>query len=422
MKRKIWICVVSIFLTLSVAGFAHADEVTDWNQVMLRASLLSGGSPLVVSRVAAIVQTAVFDAVNGVDPRYGYIRVQPAAPQGSSARAAAVQAAYVTLVSLFPTQQSTFDAQRAVSLLEIASDEDSASIASGIQWGQSVANAILAWRSTDGFTPPPPPFLGGSSVGMWRPTPPALAAGAGPQFAYMTPWTIPSPSQFRPAGPPALTSARYAEDFAETKSMGHIASPIRTSDQTIAAFFWNSASAAYLWNSVAQSLLKDRIRSKKPRMLLANARLFARLNIAMADAAIACWEAKYAYVFWRPVTAIPLADTDNNPATIADPAWSPLFATPAHPEYPSGHSALSGAATVVLEERFGKNTHFHVRSDLLFGAVRSFKNFSDAMEEIQNARIYAGIHFRSATQDGQALGVAVGNYVLQHAVLPLAGK
>ena len=422
MKRKIWICIVSIFLTFSATNYAQADEVTDWNQIMLRASLLSGASPLVVSRVAAMVQSAVFDAVNGVEPRYNYIHVKPAAPQGSSARAAAVQAAYVTLVSLFPTQQSTFDAQRAVSLLEIASDEDSASIAAGVQWGKDVATAILAWRSTDGFTPPPPPFLGGSSPGKWRPTPPALAPGAGPQFAHMTPWTIPSPSQFRPAGPPALTSSRYVQDFNETKTMGHVTSATRTSDQTAAAFFWDSTSAAYLWNSVAQSLLKDTARSKNPRRLLENARLFARLNIAMADAAIACWEAKYAYVFWRPITAIPLADTDDSPATIADPAWSPLFATPAHPEYPSGHSALSGAATVVLEDGFGKNTHFDVRSDLLFGEVRSFKNFSDAMDEIQNARIYAGIHFRSATEDGQAVGIAIGNYVLQHAVLPLAAK
>jgi hypothetical protein len=419
MKRKIWICIVSIFLTFSAANFAHADEVTDWNQVMLRASLLSGASPLVVSRVAAMVQSAVFDAVNGVEPRYNYIHVKPAAPQGSSARAAAVQAAYVTIVSLFPARQSIFDAQRSVSLQEIASEEDSASIAAGIQWGKDVANAILAWRSTDGFTPPPPPFLGGSSQGMWRATPPAFAAGAGKQFAYIAPWAIQSPSQFRPAGPPALTSARYAKDLDETKTMGHITS---ASDQTSAAFFWDSASPGYLWNSVAQSLLKDKVASKKTKTLLENARLFARLNIAMADAAIACWEAKYAYVFWRPITAIPLADTDNNPATIEDPAWSPLFATPAHPEYPSGHSALSGAATVVLEDRFGKNTHFHVRSDLLFGAVRSFKNFSDAMEEIQNARIYAGIHFRSATEDGQAVGIAIGNYVLQHAVLPLAAK
>jgi len=166
---------------------------------------------------------------------------------------------------------------------------------------------------------------------------------------------------------------------------------------------------------VAQSLV-----TKQDR-LLENARLFALLNIAMADAAIACWEAKYAYVFWRPVTSIPLADTDGNPATAADPAWSPLFATPAHPEYPSGHSAVSGAAATVLAGRFGKNTHFHVVSDLLFGETRSFKNFSAAMEEIQNARIFAGIHFRSATADGQALGMAVGNYVLEHSLLSLAG-
>jgi hypothetical protein len=152
---------------------------------------------------------------------------------------------------------------------------------------------------------------------------------------------------------------------------------------------------------------------------LYNARFLALLNIAMADAAIACFEAKYHYVFWRPITAITLADTDGNAATQADLTWTPLFPTPAFPEYPSGHSTVSSAAATVLETFFGKKTSFSVEADLLLGISRSFRSFSDALEEVQDARINAGIHFRFATEDGQSTGIAVANYVLGHALQPL---
>lgn len=419
-------CSLVLGLAMFVVGssIARADDVTDWNQHMLRAGTVGGTSPLVMSRVAAIVQASVFDAVNGINPRYAPVHVPPGAAAGASRRAAAVEAAYTALVSLFPTQKGTFDARLAVSLTDIASDphETSAGIASGIAWGQAAANGILSWRDTDGFTPAPAPFVGGTAVGEWRPTPPAFLSGAGPQFAYMTPWVINSPSQFRPDGPPALTSARYTADFNETKMMGSITSPTRTAEETIYAWFWAGSTATYLWNHVADSLLKQRQgdtghRGEHSHSLLESARVLALLNLAMADAAIACWEAKYHYVFWRPVTAIPLADTDGNPDTIADASWMPLFATPAHPEYPSGHSAVSGAAAVVLASVFGEKRHFTVDNDLLIGVTRSFGSFSEALEEVKNARIFAGIHFRSACNDGQATGIQVGNWVLDHALV-----
>jgi len=264
---------------------------------------------------------------------------------------------------------------------------------------------------------------------MWRPTPPAFAPGAGPQFAYMTPWVIGAPGQFRPAGPPALTSARYAADFNETKTMGSVSSSTRTSDQTIFAWFWASSTASYLWNNVALSLI-DRThresesdsRDQHRSATLGNARLLALLNLAIADAAIGCWDAKYTYVFWRPVTAIPLAATDSNPATTADPTWMPLFATPAHPEYPSGHSCVSGAAGVVLANYFGERTRFRVTSDVMPGVVRQFDSFSAALEEVKDARVFAGIHFRSATNDGQTIGASVGEYVLNNAMQSIDGK
>ena len=428
--RKFGIALVVVTL---IGSTAYADEVVDWNRTLFRAGLVAGTSPLVITRVTAIVQAAVFDAVNGIDRRYAPIHVPPAGPAGASREAAAAQAAYATLVQLYPTQKSLFDARLAVSLAVIATHTSSAAVASGVAWGQTVANAILAWRNTDGFTPAPPPFVGAAIVGSWRPTPPALAPGAGPQFAYMVPWVIDAPWQFRPGGPPPLTSARYAKDFNETKNIGSFSSTARTADQTVFSWFWNSTTASYLWNNVAAALIKrtdedDRTNSRdedrdyghdaRPRRhntTLANARLFALLNLAIADAAIGCWDAKYTYVFWRPITAIPEAAADGNAATNADPTWAPLFATPAHPEYPSGHSCVSGAAGVVLADAFGDHTRFTVESDALPGITRSFRSFSSALEEVANARIFAGIHFRSATDDGQVLGESVAQYVLEHA-------
>lgn len=430
---RVHLFLLSVAIFLVISSIVRADDITDWNQHMLRAGTVGGTSPLVMSRVAAIVQASVFDAVNGIDRKYAPVHVPPGGPAGASRRAAVVEAAYTALVALYPAQKTTFDARLAVSLTAIASDpnETSTGIASGIAWGQAAANGILSWRATDGFTPAPPPFLGGTAVGQWRPTPPAFLPGAGPQFAYMTPWVISTPSQFRPNGPPDLTSTRYAADFNETKTMGSISSATRTSDETIYAFFWAASTATYLWNNVADLLIERREDDRGEgndsgrwgshdhrNSLLENARLLALLDLAMADAAIACWEAKYHYVFWRPVTAIPLAASDGNPATDPDPSWMPLFATPAHPEYPSGHSTVSGAAAVVLASFFGERTHFTMDNDLLIGVTRSFRSFSDALDEVKNARIFAGIHFRSACDDGQAVGINVANWVLDNALLP----
>jgi membrane-associated phospholipid phosphatase len=406
-----------VFACIS-ATTVRADEVTDWNQILFQAALVAKTSPLITTRNAAIVQASVFDAVNGIERRYTPIHVKPGAPHGASARAAAVQAAYVSLVNLYPTQQSTFDSARATSLAAILDkkrDRDDQqrrqkAVDSGVAWGQEVADAIWTWRSTDGFMPAPPPFTGGTDVGEWRPTPPAFLPGAGPQFAYMTPWVIVTPSQFRPAGPPALSSAYYAKVFNETKAFGSVSSPFRTADQTLYGQFWNSSTTSYSWNRIALYLGAERHMT-----LLRNALVLAALNVAIADAAIACWDAKYHYVFWRPVTAIPLADTDGNLATTADPNWTPLLITPPHPEYPSGHSTGSAAGATVLAHYFGKNSSFIVDSDVMLGVVRSFPNFAAALAEINNARVYGGIHFRTAVQDGQATGTAVAVYVLKTA-------
>ena len=419
LKSKSALGVMAALLAIVCCASVRADEITDWNKRAQQALLTANTSPPASARVLAIVQVAVFDAVNGIERRYTPIQVDFEAPQGASRRAAAVQAAYATLVKLLPSQKATFDAAREESLNSIASDEaaeDSESIARGIAWGQQVADDILLWRSTDGFTPAPPPFMGGTGVGEWRPTPPGFLPGAGPHFGHMTPWALNSGSQFRPSGPPDLASAEYAADFDEVKMIGDKNSTIRTADQTEIAFFWNG-NTPVAWNSVALSVAEARHTSFSQ-----NARLLALLNIAMADAVISCWDAKYTYVFWRPITAIRLASTDTNPATTEDAGWTPLLVTPNFPEYPSGHATVSPAAATVLSAYFGNDNEFTLISEILPGDVRSYSSFSQAVDEAFDARIYGGIHFRAACRDGRVMGNQLGSFIVGNVAQSLHGQ
>jgi len=417
--------IISFFAVVAAAGIfaaaAHADDVTHWNRIMFELAKVAGTSPLVMTRVTAIVHGSMYDALNGIERRYTPLHVAPAADPGASRRAAVVQAAYASLSKIYPTQQSTLDQKLAESLAGIANTEaveNSRSIARGIEWGQAVADAIWAWRLTDGFTAVLPSFTGPANPGpgQWRPTPPGNLPMAGRQFVDMTPWVITSPSQFLAPGPPALSSAQYTADFNETRLKGRDTSPSRTQDETFYSLFWNSATASYLWDTAAVSLSEER-----QTTLSENSRLFALLNVAMADAAIGCWKSKFIYNFWRPITAITLASTDGNPGTIEDPTWNPLLVTPNHQDYTSGHSCVSGAAGAVLSNFFGEQSSFVVTSDGMAGA-RYFPSFTAATEEVKNARVFAGIHFRAACNDGQALGVSTANYALGHAFLRINGN
>jgi hypothetical protein len=401
---------------LAALGTAAADEVTDWNRMLLNAVLTPPATPApVTTRVAAIVQAAVFDAINGIDRSYTPIFVPAVAPLGASSRAAAVQAAYATLVDLYPSQKDTFDAQRATSLAAITDSNDA--VQQGLTWGQYVADQIWAWRSQDGFSNAPAPYMGGTNPGQWRPTPPAMAPGLVPQLATTTPWVIRSPSQFRPPGTAALTSDQYTADFNETKMMGASAGNSRTADQTLLANFWQAGNPPDYWDQVVISLA-TRNNYPMPR----TARLLALVNLAMADAIIGCWDAKYTYSTWRPVTAIQLADSDGNDATTADTGWTPLVTTPPFPEYPSAHSCATGAATHILSHAFGEEISFAVVSTAMPGVTRNFRNFTAALQEVMNARVLGGIHFRTACIDGTALGVSVGDFTLSHALIPLRGE
>jgi hypothetical protein len=414
--------VLAVFGTLTTTT-VRADEVADWNRNLFEAARLNSPptSPLLITRNAALVQAAVFDAINGIERRYTPIHVEPAAEPGSSRRAAAVQAAYAVLVRLYPSQSATLLEKRNASLAAITDDEDGdpgQSIERGIAWGQTVADAIWAWRLTDGITPAPAPFIGGTNPGQWRPTPPGFLPGAGVQFSYMTPWVIESPSQFRPGGPPALNSQRYTADFNEVKLKGDISGLNRTEDESLYSRFWNVSTSPAYWNQIALTLAE-----RQHFTLSARSRLMALVDLSIADAAIGCWEAKYTYNFWRPVTAITLADTDGNPDTTAGPFTSYLI-TPNHPDYPSGHSCVSSSAATVLANTFGENTSFSVSSDApeMAGVIRSYTSFSEILQEIKNARVFAGIHFRSACDDGTQLGTRVADYVQSHAVQRVNGK
>jgi hypothetical protein len=369
--------------------------------------------------VVALVSVSVFDAVNGIEPRFRPLHVRPNAPQNASQRAAAIQAAYAILMNLYgATQGVTLTTRRNASLAALALSEKPESIAAGVAWGQTVADAIWAWRLTDGFAPTPPPFFGVQSIagtpnalGFWRPTPPANASGATPQIATMTPWALTRPSQFRLPPPLSLNSPEYVADFYEVKAMGIFSGSARTPDQSELALFW-ALNTPLAWNRIAAQLAAARGLS-----LTENAHLFAVLNVTLADAIIACWDTKYRYVFWRPVTAI---RTGLTPAD-ADPTWQPwldtLTGTPAHPEYPSAHSTYSGSAAFILSAEFGENTAFSLTSEIRPG-TRSFASFSDAIAEIVDARVFGGIHFRTSCLRGNMLGRAVADYVSRHAMRP----
>jgi hypothetical protein len=435
-KKALWTLAVCGFF--SVAAPARADVVTDWNKLAFRAALIGGAPAQNAGRVAAIVHAAVFDALNGIDRRYTPIHVAPPdSCLGASRPAAVVQAAYEILSKVYgasataANQQPTLDARYAASSADIRSREGGASVEKGIACGHEVAAAIWTWRSTDGFSTPLPPFTGVNAPGQWRSTPTDPYPGvpqpmSGLQYATMATWVVPNHAFYQIlSGPPALGSAQYLRDLAETQTMGSRTSGTRTPDQTNSVWLWASGSGQYLWNAVALQLIEARahgrdhdsdrdarFRSESERhggdrdRLLENARILAALNVAMADAAIGCWDQKVKYNFWRPITAI---------RESGDPTWTPLFATPAHQDYPSGHSCISGAATAILADEFGENTTFTLRSDVLVGVPRTFRRFSEALEDVKDARVFAGIHFRTACDDGTVLGKAVAQYVLDNA-------
>jgi hypothetical protein len=376
-------------LVLSVAAMltanvARADAVTDWNVKageMITESKL--GTPPAV-RVMAIVQTAAYDAVTSSLQRQ------------ASAEAALAAAHRVTLAKLLPAQQALIDAAYQAALGSIA---DSAAKSAGISAGEAAANTVLAARADDGAATPEA-YRPHASAGAYVPT----VVPAVPQWPQRKPWLMASAAQFRPGPPPALTSEQWARDFNETKATGGKASARRSAEQTEAARFWETSLPA-IYHGVLRS-----VALQPGRDLLRNARLFATAAQAMDDALISVFDAKYHYQFWRPVTAIRNGDVDGNDKTERDAAWAPLIDTPMHPEYPSAHSAQAAAVAAVIAAEAGGAALpvLSTSSPTAKGAVRRWTRLDEFVREVSDARVQAGIHFRSATDTGEAMGKRIG--------------
>src|SRR5262245_21109089 len=388
-----------------------ADVVLEWNQLALHAVGQARVTPMVASRALAITQAAVYDSVVAIDRSFEPYHAHVHASRGASLEAAAAQAAHDTLTALFPAQAGTFDSALAADLAGIPPGR----ACQGVEVGREVARQILDWRSTDGsgatvtYTP-------GTDPGDWRPTPPAFLPALAPHWRYVTPFAMTRGDQFRPGAPPALDSADYAAAFDEVKDLGRADSTTRTAEQTQIARFWNdglgTAFAAGYWNRIAQDVATDRGLD-----LVSDARLFALLNIALADSLISCWDAKYSYNLWRPVTAIRAADTDGNPDTEADAGWTPLLVTPNFPSYTSAHSTASAAAAGVLTALFGDHNDFTV-SAVSVPFTRSFGSFEAAAAEAGRSRIYGGIHYTFDSVNALAAGGQVADYVLGNFLKP----
>jgi PAP2 superfamily len=404
---SLFVACIGVINLASVMGIpVRGDVVTDWNNAALDAIRADRTTPPIASRSLAIVHVAIYDAVNGIARTHEPYLVPSAVSSSASRVAAASAAAHQTLVSLFPNHTSTFDALHAAILAGIPNGPQKTN---GITWGEFVGTQILAARANDGsnaIVQPP----GGSGPGVWIPTPPAFLPYLLPQWGFVVPFGMSSSSQFRPPGPPSLDSQQYAADYEEVKQLGAAVGSTRTEDQTEIALFWADGAGTETppghWNSIAQIIVAARRTA-----LEQDARLFALLNIAMADAAICSWDAKYTYHFWRPVTAIAFAEPQLN--------WMSFIVTPPFPDYTSGHSTFSAAAATVLPLFFGtEDLPFTTDSDFLPGVFRSFSTCQDAAEEAALSRIYGGIHFRSASEDGLQAGSSIGEWTVTHYLLP----
>jgi hypothetical protein len=357
-----------------------------------------------------MLHAAIYDAVNGISRTHETYRVASAVPRSASMEAAAATAAHAVAVALFPSRAEAFDG---LYLAHLAAIPDAPHKKTAVSWGERVGAEILQWRSSDNSDVPvaPPPADG---QGSWQPTEPTYLPYLLPGWAFVAPFAIPASSYFRQQGPPPLNSAGYAEAFNEVKALGALVGSARTPEQDTIAMFWSDGAGTETppghWNTIARD-----IALRYGNTLEQNARLFALLNVAMADAAICAWDAKYVFNNWRPVTAIRSGDNDGNAGTSADPAWSSFIANPPFPDYVSGHSTFSGAAATVLAMFYGTDEiAFATGSDFLPGVTRRFPSFSAAAAEAAMSRLYAGIHFRFSIADGLTAGVAIGEWTFSN--------
>ena len=396
--------VVAALCFSAAIGSARADAVTDWNAT---AAALPIPAPPVLARVMAAMHGAVHDAINAIEPRYDTYRFKVEAPAGASKDAAVAGAAHGVLSGLVPSQKAALDTALAQSLAKVG---DERSKADGVAVGKAAAERMLAWRAKDNFDAKAEDKPG-TGAGVWQRTPPGMVAGALPHLGGVTPFVLNSVDQFAAKGRPALTSQEFARDLDEVKRLGGRHSTERTAEQTAVAIFWAGNEIPQL-NAVARAASQARALSMHD-----NARLFALLHTAAADALIVAFKIKYQVNAWRPITAIRV----GHGAVAADPNWESLLVTPPHPEYPSAHCIVTGAVAQVMRDLLGSD---EVKYSYVFppglGMMRSYTSLTQIEKEMEDARAFSGIHFRSTNEHSTELGRKVGAYAVANHLRPVA--
>jgi hypothetical protein len=423
LKLRTWRHIAMLAILIAVPACVRADAVKslsaatneavmEWNQHAVALTLLPASqlAPIQQTRVMAIVQVAVHDAVNGITGEYETYLSPGPAPENASPDAAAIAAAHETLRTLFGGlvgQPQSLDDLYWASLAAHGLSQDDP----GIEYGRSAARAILALRANDQSAKAQFDYVaeGAGMEGIWV----ALTSAGAllPGWGNVTPFVLRSGSQFRPEPPPALDSEQYAKDYNEIKQIGILNSSTRTAEQSQIALFWRASPTA-IWNPVLRQVIATRNLD-----LSATARTFALFYLASADASIACWDAKYTYDFWRPQPAIRSGHLDRNDFTVGDPTWTPFITTPPHPEYPSGHATNSSAMATILQLEFEDNPGVPLVVTLS-GITRQWSSFSEAVQEVIDARVYSGIHFRNSDEVGARQGRQVARFVSTHALRP----
>ena len=410
-RKTLGLCMLMATLLLG-AAIARADVVLEWNTIAVRTAIENGQNPFAQARFAAIVQLAVFEAVNAITgdykPYLGTITARP----GASTEAAAIQAAYRVLSTYFPASAGALDAERATSLNLIA---DGPGKDDGIATGEAAALAMIALRASDGSSPPQVKVPGSAVPGEWQATPSCpivngIAVGTGFHWQNVTPFGISRASDFLLDPPPALTSNKYAKAYNELVSVGSKDSTQRPQDRSDVALFYAASSPTLVFNQAARQVAEAQGRS-----LSENARALALINMAMNDSLVASFFNKYRYNFWRPETAIRAGDTDGNAKTDPDTGYVPFIPTPCFPSYPSNHGSASNAASVVLARLYGEGGHaMTLTNPTLPAIVLQYSSFRQIAEDVSDARIFGGIHFRFDQVEGARLGRAVGTAVYKN--------
>jgi hypothetical protein len=414
---KIWVhqivSVLLVIFAMAVKASGQTSVVLDWTELMLDAIRTDDSGPTVSTRNLAILHTAIYDAVNSIDRSHQSFHFKPEPPAGASMDAAAVGAALEVMKKLYPPLRARADALYSHF---IATQTLTTTLTNSVAFGQNLAQLTLQSRSGDGAATLVT-YIPKSAPGQWRRTPPFFRPPLDPQWRYLRPFCLTNIESFVPGPPPGLSSPEYAQALNEVKALGAKYSNARTRDQSQIAIFWSDFSYTAMppghWYEIACEIARDRQLN-----LAETARLFALISLSQADSAIVCWEAKYRYNFWRPVTAIHRADEDANRATDADMKWEQYLASPPFPSYISGHSTFSKAVATVLTIFLGTDSiSFTATSDSLPGICRKYDSLSACADEVGMSRIYGGIHFQFDNREGKLCGKKIAEYVCANFLL-----